>query len=213
MIKDNLCSVSECYQYACAQFKGKPYCNKHWLRLYTHGSTEVVGKRKKTKYEKLGNYAIGITSSGDRFKFDLDDWSKVTKHSWISTKAGYFVCTYKQQNMRLHRLIMNCEDSQQVVDHINGDPSDNRKQNLRVTTQKNNSRNIKTQSNNTTGVTGVGLLPNGKYRARIMVYGKEIRIGTFKTKQEATLARKKAEIKYFGEFVRDGRTTAFGSGD
>lgn len=43
---------------------------------------------------------------------------------------------------------------------------------------------------------------SGKYRARIMVDRVEIHLGRFETTQEAGEARKKAEIKYFGEFAR-----------
>lgn len=56
---------------------------------------------------------------------------------------------------------------------------------------------------NRTGVTGVSKTPNGKYRARIMVDRKEIRLGTFETLKEAAVARKNGETKYFGEFSRN----------
>lgn len=89
-----------------------------------------------------------------------------------------------------------------VVDHINGDIYDNRRSNLRITTQKNNSRNVKLAKNNKTGVTGVSLLPSGKYKSRICVNSKDISLGVFKSFDRAVLARKIAEKRYFGEYVR-----------
>lgn len=197
------CSVVGCGRKATGWQDGMPYCNKHWLRIYLNGDVRLHGKKTKTKYIKHEKYAEGVTSKGVKFKFDLDDWDKVTQHSWSTLKSGYLVCTYKQKQIRLHRLVTNAPDNGLVVDHINGDKLDNRKENLRITTQKNNSRNLALSKNNRTGVTGVSKTPNGKYRARIMVDRKEIRLGTFETLKEAAVARKNGEIKYFGEFSRN----------
>lgn len=197
------CSVVGCSRKATGWQDSMPYCNKHWLRIYVNGDTRLHGKKTKTKYIKHKKYAEGVTSKGVKFKFDLDDWDKVTQHSWSTLKSGYLVCTYKQKQIRLHRLVTNAPDNGLVVDHINGDTLDNRKENLRITTQKNNSRNSALSKNNRTGVTGVSKTPNGKYRARIMVDRKEIRLGTFETLKEAAIARKKGEAKYFGEFSRN----------
>lgn len=202
-LNGRMCCVKDCNSKAAGWQNGKPYCNKHWLRIYNNGDTKLHGKRRRTKYIKHKNYAEGITSKGIKFKFDLDDWDKVTKHSWSTLESGYLVCTYRQKQIRLHRLIINAPNNELVVDHINGDVLDNRKSNLRITTQKNNSRNLSLAKNNMTGVTGVGKTPNGKYRARIMVNRKEIRLGTFEGLREATIARKKAEKKYFGKYARN----------
>lgn len=48
-----------------------------------------------------------------------------------------------------------------------------------------------------------GVTSIGKYRARIMFNGVEIRLGHYETLEEATKARKQAECKYFGEYARD----------
>lgn len=197
------CSVIGCDRKATGWQDSMPYCNKHWLRIYTNGDVRLHGKKIKTKYIKLEKYAEGVTSKGIKFKFDLDDWDKVTRHSWSALESGYLVCTYKQEQIRLHRLVANAPDNGLVVDHVNGDKLDNRKENLRITTQKNNSRNLGLQKNNKTGVTGVSKTPSGKYRARIMVDRKEICLGTFETLKEAAIARKNGETKYFGEFSRN----------
>lgn len=54
--------------------------------------------------------------------------------------------------------------------------------------------------NNTTGVTGVR--KKGKrYQARITVRGQEIYLGSFRTVEEASIAREEAEKKYFQPLI------------
>ena len=103
-------------------------------------------------------------------------------------------------NIKLHRYIMNCPEDM-VVDHINHNTLDNRKENLRICTKKQNERNIKLRSNNVSGYTGVGFhKETNKWRAYIQKDNKLITLGLFKNKKDAIKARKEAEKKYFGEF-------------
>lgn len=83
------------------------------------------------------------------------------------------------------------------VDHINGKRTDNRIVNLRSVSRSQNQRNMKRNSNNTSGVTGVysGYSPN-TWRAAIKVRGRTIALGTYERKQDAMAARKAAERKY-----------------
>jgi len=79
------------------------------------------------------------------------------------------------------------------IDHINGDRSDNRIQNLRDVTQAENRKNNRLYATNTSGHAGVDFMPKkGRWRARI---GSE-HLGVFRTKSEAILARKKAELQH-----------------
>ena len=76
-----------------------------------------------------------------------------------------------------------------VVDHINRNPLDNRKSNLRIVTRSVNSINTKLHKSNTTGVRNVHIDKNtGRYRARIKRNGKMIHIGMYKTLEEARKA-------------------------
>ena len=52
--------------------------------------------------------------------------------------------------------------------------------------------------NNSTGVAGVSLFRNGRYRAYINIGSKQIHLGFFDRLEDAKAARKEAEIKYFG---------------
>lgn len=90
------------------------------------------------------------------------------------------------------------------IDHINGNPLDNRKCNLRFATQMQNCWNRKIKSTNTSGVTGVRREHKcNTWHAEIMVNYKIINLGNYKNKEDAIKARKKAEIKYYGEYRRE----------
>ena len=89
-----------------------------------------------------------------------------------------------------------------VVDHINMNPLDNRKCNLRICTMQQNNFNKKEQTNNTSGRVGVTWdKQTNKWRAQIQVNGKSIKLGRFKNKEDAIKARLQAEMKYYKEFA------------
>jgi len=83
------------------------------------------------------------------------------------------------------------------IDHINGDPTDNRWENLRDVTNKENQMNRKLGSNNTSGFVGVYWdNSHDRWRSQIWHNSKKVNIGSFKNKQDAIEARKQANIKY-----------------
>ncbi|MBD9528974.1 HNH endonuclease signature motif containing protein [Paracoccus sp. PAR01] len=94
-----------------------------------------------------------------------------------------------------------------LIDHINGDPSDNRLCNLRSVQHSENSKNVAKRSDNTSGVVGVYrncpryCLP---WSAEIYANGRKMKIGNFATIEEAAAARKAAETEY-GYSLRHGR--------
>lgn len=88
------------------------------------------------------------------------------------------------------------------IDHINGNPSDNRISNLREAKNFQNSRNRLAQRNSKTGILGVSWSKAArKFRVQIKANGEIIHIGVFSTVKEAAAARKNAELKYHGEFA------------
>lgn len=95
----------------------------------------------------------------------------------------------------MHRFITNCPKGL-VVDHINRNPADNRRCNLRICTQFENNKN---RSNNTSGTIGVTWHSKSKkWRATIEKNGKRYELGEFKDKDKAIQARLKAEQELFG---------------
>lgn len=93
-----------------------------------------------------------------------------------------------------HRVIwkMVHGEDPDCVDHINGDCSDNRLENLRNVSQAENNKNIARRSDNTSGVGGVSYRAD---RRAWRAYLKGKTIGSFKTKQEAIEARLNAQRK------------------
>lgn len=133
-----------------------------------------------------------------RALIDLGDIEKVGKYRWYATEKGY---VKSQNNLRLHRLVMNATEDY-LVDHINRNPLDNRKSNLRMCTQAENSRNVGVSQANSTGFKGVYFEKlNNKYRARIKYNGKRISLGCYMNPVDAAIAYDKKAIELFGDFA------------
>ena len=183
-----------------SHFEGRPYCNKHYLRMYNNGTTEPKPRSRTNTYEITDDVAVVTTSSGKSFSIDRADLEAVQRYSWCFSKTGYLVANIDGKVTKLHRYLLRPEAGI-VIDHINGDPTDNRRCNLRLCTPKENSRNSAPTKSSKTGVVGVKIVPSGKYVAQIMVNRKNILLGTFDTLEEAAEARRQAETKYFGDYA------------
>ena len=84
-----------------------------------------------------------------------------------------------------------------VIDHIDGNGTNNSISNLRDVSCKINSRNQKKSSLNKSGFTGVRPYgKNGKFRAELKLKRKTLHIGVFDTAEEAAKERKKAALEY-----------------
>lgn len=90
------------------------------------------------------------------------------------------------------------------IDHINGDPGDNRWANLREADSDQNHWNMKTFANNTSGFRGVTLhRKTGKFVAEIWHKRQKHHLGLFDSKELASVAYEDARSKFFGEFNRE----------
>jgi len=87
------------------------------------------------------------------------------------------------------------------IDHINGNPFDNRLCNLRLATRSQNMMNRGVARNNSLGLKGVYRQRN-KFVAQIKDHGKRRYLGIFDTKGLAALAYAKACLRYHGMFAR-----------
>ena len=141
---------------------------------------------------------------------DKDDYKKLNIFKWYAIYNGntFYALRFsqtkenKKYGILMHREILNAKQGV-IIDHINGNPLDNRKRNLRFCTQQQNCRNkIKASKCNIVGIKGVNLQFDGKFVATIGIDYKAKYLGRFKTAKEAALAYRKAEIKYFKKFAR-----------
>jgi len=112
---------------------------------------------------------------------------------------------------RVHRLIwvwMTGDDlGDDVVDHINGDPYDNRWVNLRRCTKAQNQMNRGSNCNNSSGYKGVTYnFRTGCYQASIGYMGVVHYLGQYATADEAYDVYLEEAERCFGEYLRDPPT-------
>ena len=113
----------------------------------------------------------------------------------------------KRRSEALHRVVMarmlerELEKGEQV-DHINGDPLNNSRSNLRLATHGQNMSNRRVQVNNTSGYKGVTFrVKRNKYESAISYNGSMIYLGYFESAINAAKAYDAAALEHFGEFA------------
>ena len=194
-----MCKVDGCTN---TKIFAKGFCAKHYKQMYRHG------KILKTIYEPndiiySNNYAEIILrgkygEETGRAIIDLEDVDKVRQYKWCLSN-NHVLC--RELNIFLHRFLLELNDPNIYIDHINRNGLDNRKENLRLATPQQNCMNRSVQRNNTSEIPGVSWRKDRKkWRAFITINGKQLSLGCYENKEDAINARKEAEIKYFGEF-------------
>lgn len=157
------------------------------------------GKRMVCKYEFLEDTVKGLDSNGDEFVIDIDDYERIKDYCWYVNNDGRVKTSMNRKTVLLHRFIMNLDDNNYEVDHINHDRTDNRKSNLRIVTHAENMKNVKTPKHNTSGRVGVQYLKNrNKWKAVIRIGDKYVSRIT-NSFEEAVEKRIELEKQYFGK--------------
>lgn len=160
-------------------------------------------KQGINKYDLSGAYGVGYASNtNSQFLFDHDDFSIIKNYHWnehILTNGYHALEAWDRDTQKIVRMqwvIMG-----KGVDHINHNPLDNRRCNLRIATQAENVYNRSKQKSNTSGITGVHWMEGrNKWRAQIKKAG--IRISKeFSTFEDAVKERLHLEALLFGEFA------------
>lgn len=132
-----------------------------------------------------------------RALIDLDDIDIARGYKWSLNAGNYAKSKSNNKTIYLHRVIMDPPDGM-VIDHINHDVLDNRKENLRICTQQKNMENRSVNKNNTSKVTGVSFDKKAKkWSAYIYRNKRKIHLGYYYTKEEAIEARLLAEDELF----------------
>ena len=125
---------------------------------------------------------------------EQDTWL-LTSVSWFIQDHGHAAGYLRPRDhghyglVYLHHMIMGCPIWKGiVVDHINRDPADNRRANLRWVTHAENLRN-NDHPLGQTGKRGTTVDRYGRYLSRINWNGTTYHLGTFATLDEAVIAR------------------------
>lgn len=160
---------------------------------------------KKNEYNLSGDYGIGYTSKGEEFYFDLEDYNKIKNYCWYISKQGYLVSNCRDGKINsviMHRIIMNVENYNDVVDHINHNKVDNRKENLRIVSRRENNWNKNIDGKTLSGRVGVHWdKSRSKWIATLKKDGENHTIGRFDNLDDAIKARENAEKEYYGEYA------------
>lgn len=154
-----------------------------------------------------------LLTKGQYAIIDNDDWDAVSKYKWQVNeyRPGKFRA-YARESRKLghkmfymHRFILGVEDGSVHVDHIDGNPLNNTRTNLRTTDNAHNRYNSPKPSTNTSGYKGVSFSKvANKWHAYISFEKQRLHLGLFVTKEEAHEAYCAAAATYHGEFANTG---------
>lgn len=162
-------------------------------------------KKNNNEYILYDQYAeLVITRrNGEKIisQIDLDKLEVIQKKHWVYTTAGYIKACTKDGNVLLHRYLKGA-NKEHIIDHIDGNPLNNKMSNLRFCTPKQNGRNARNRPN-PNGVIGVrkDLRCKSSYRAQIYFSSTQHIEKTFNNEELAILRRLTWELIYFDEFA------------
>lgn len=149
--------------------------------------------------------ATGHLQDGTVFCIDEEDIPLVIAKCWYVNDGGYI---FRREAMtrkpeRLHRTLLGLSSEDDcVVDHINRNKLDNRKSNLRITTQTYNCYNSSLRKDNSTGYVGVSYSSKaGRYRAAIQCKGVYVSFFTGNDIVKAAQMYNIAAMLLFGDFA------------
>jgi hypothetical protein len=133
----------------------------------------------------------------------------IGKRAGYRRKDGYIEVKKHKHKMLAHRVayyLGTQQDPQNYfIDHIDGNPSNNSPENLRLATHMQNMRNCRRiRRNNTSGQQGVTRAVIGGieyWKAYVVLKGKSLHLGSYATKEAAIAAREVAEKFLYGKFA------------
>jgi len=192
----------------------KVLCTKHNAQIKKYGYP--IDDNSRTIYDIndiiiYEDYAEIVLYNKDNILvnkaiIDLDDINLIKNYKWnlLYNKDefgyGYASTSVNGVTLLLHKLITHTNEDI-IIDHIDCNKLNCRKNNLRIANKSKNSQNRKPPVTNTSGFTGVAWNKNrNRWYAGITLNRECINLGSSKSLEEAVIMRIKGEIKYFKEF-------------
>lgn len=141
-----------------------------------------------------------------------EDFEFLMQWKWCVNKGGYVHRGFRenkvQRSLYMHRVVIERMTGAPIpagyeVDHANGDRLDNRRENLRLATPRQNRGNNGGHRDSVSRYKGVGLEKRtGRWFARMKIAGKHTYLGSFVTEEEAARAYDAKAREVHGEFAR-----------
>lgn len=165
------------------------------------------------KYANEATGPVNAENVREIFNYDPDTGEMRWRNSRDGAIVGWVDRGRRKVNFQgaiyqIHRLAwlyVHGEWPALMIDHINGDPSDNRIANLRVCTNQENMQNISKPYGRTSRFKGVSKVFVSKWRADIRANGKNVLIGQFHNEEDAARAYDEMAEKEFGEFAKTNK--------
>lgn len=140
------------------------------------------------------------------WKFKPNRQIRLGQKAGTVNSSGYVVVTINGKKYVAHRLIwlMHGREEAPMIDHINGDKTDNRIENLRAADNSKNQMNSKAiRANNKSGYKGVSWCNTyQKWIGQVWKNGECHKIGRFDDKEQCAAAVSAARSALHGEFAR-----------
>ena len=145
---------------------------------------------------------IKLTNCDRYVLVDNDDYDILSNYKWRGRKSHGTVryAEYGKESITMHGFLITDIPDNYIIDHINNDGLDNRRENLRVIPKKKNAWNRDAYKGRRFKGTAK-VTKSNKYQARIRYEGKLIYLGSYNTEEEAAHAYDRKAIELFGELA------------